>query len=69
MTQNEQILRHLKRYGTIIRMQAFQLYGVCNLWARCSELRDDGHKVDGYNVRVKTRHGAATVKKYYLVRR
>jgi hypothetical protein len=69
MTQNQAILKHLKRYGTMTRIQAFSDYGICNLWSRISELKRDGHKIGGHMCRVKTRYGSANVKKYYLVRK
>lgn len=66
MTQNDQILRHLKRGHTITQLQAFNQFGCCRLSERIRELKRDGHKIGGYMCRVKTRHGAATVKKYFL---
>lgn len=68
MTQNDQILRHLKRGGTITQLQAFNQFGCCRLSERIRELKRDGHKIHGYMCPVKTRHGRAVVKKYYLVR-
>lgn len=68
MTQNDQILRHLKRGGTITQLDAMRLYGITRLASRIRDLKDDGHKIHGYMCPVKTRHGRAVVKKYYLVR-
>lgn len=69
MTQNQAILKHLQRGKTITRMEAFLKYGVCNLWARCAELKKQGHKIGGYMARVRTRDGFTHAKKYYLGKR
>lgn len=68
MTQNEQILRHLKGSGTITSLEAIRIYGVTRLASRIYDLTKNGHDIRGYMCRVKTRHGAATVKKYFLAR-
>ncbi len=68
MTQNEAILKHLYKHKTITRIEAFTKHGICNLWARISELIDEGHKIGGHMVKVKTRYGSASVKRYYLAR-
>ena len=67
MSQIVDILKHLKRFRTITTLQAFSLYGVTCLHKRIAELRDKGHKIGGYMVRVKTRRGHARVKRHYLV--
>lgn len=54
MTQNEKILRHLKRYGTITPMEALQEYGIMRLASRITDLKKAGYRivtdtVSGYN--------------------
>ena len=66
MTQNETILRHLKRFKTITTLQAIQM-GITRLSGRIYDLKGMGHKIGGVTVRVKTRYGEANVKRYYLV--
>lgn len=67
MTQKERILNHLRKCKTITRLQAVKRYGCLNLWARISELKEDGHRINGVMVNVKNRYGDRTaVKSYYL---
>ena len=46
MTQNEQILTHIKEYGSITTMEAFRSYGITRLSGRIFELRKT-HKIVG----------------------
>lgn len=39
------ILDHLKKYGSITSMEAFQYYGITRLSARIKELRDKGYNI------------------------
>ena len=68
MTQNEAILKHLRRHKTITTMEAFKNYGVCRLSERIRELKALGKKIGGHMVKVKTRYGSSSVKRYYLAR-
>jgi hypothetical protein len=45
MTQCEAILKHLQTRGTLTPIDAFQMYGVFRLAARCYDLRVMGHDV------------------------
>lgn len=64
LTQNERLLRYLKRRKYITRKPAFVELGISNLWQRCRELRKLGHRIDSRWH--KTRDGA-NVKQYWLV--
>lgn len=44
MTQNEQILQHLRKQ-TITPMEAAKLYGIMCLSERVRDLRNKGHKI------------------------
>jgi hypothetical protein len=44
-TQNFQILKHLKRHGSINPLTALRLYGSFRLAARIKELRNQGNQI------------------------
>lgn len=46
MTQNEMVLGHLKREGSITPLVALSLYGVYRLSARINDLREEGHDIE-----------------------
>ena len=46
MTQNEQVLKHLERYGSITPYEAMEFYGIMRLGARVYDLRHDGHSIE-----------------------
>jgi len=45
MSQREDILRHLKLYGSIQPLQALQMYGCFRLGARILELKQAGERI------------------------
>ena len=45
MTQNQIILKHLKKHGSITPLQAINKYMILRLSARIFDLRDSGHKI------------------------
>jgi hypothetical protein len=64
-TQKSAILAYVKQHHFITRMDAFKHCATCNLWARITELEDDGHKFD--RRRVKLRSGKYVLQ-YWLRR-
>lgn len=46
MTQNESLLAYLKKHQFITRRDAAIKLGIMNLWARVSELEEQGHRFD-----------------------
>lgn len=56
MTQNEQILLHLKEHETITAVEAFD-YGILRLAARIADLRRQGHKITSTLVKRKKQNG------------
>lgn len=66
MNQNAAILKHLKRHRTITTLEAVEHIGCLRLSERIRELKKDGHKIGGHMVEVRSRHGMARVKRYYL---
>jgi hypothetical protein len=47
MSQNQQVLQHLKAVGNISGLEAADLYRVRDLPKRISELRAAGHEISG----------------------
>ena len=46
MTQEMQVLNHIKRYGKITSMKAFERYGITRLAARIHTLRNKGYGIN-----------------------
>ena len=68
-TQCDRLLRHMQEIGPITRGQAFDEYGVANITARISELRQAGHPVvDAYR-RKRNRFGEKIKFKVYWIDR
>ena len=63
MTQEQAILRHLRKGKTLTALEALALCGSYRLAARVHQLRQDGH-----NIKAKRRisYGGARVAEYYL---
>ena len=68
ITQTKLVLDHMKRYGSITTLEAFQRYGITRLAARISDIRkSDNYFITSKMVEVKTREGKKThVSRYYL---
>lgn len=45
MSQNDEILHHLRTHKGITSFEAFTLYGITRLSARIYDLRENGHKI------------------------
>lgn len=45
MTQNERILNHLQKHGSISSKEAADEYGVMRLGARIYDLKKEGHSI------------------------
>ena len=61
-TQTVKILRHLKRYGAITSMEAFELYYTTRLSAIIFRLREEGFDIDTRRIQ----HKEANFGKYVL---
>ena len=61
-TQNNRILAHIKRHGSITPLEALNEYGCLRLAARVYELREAGHKIDMERVDWGNKHFA----RYYM---
>lgn len=60
MTQNQRILNHLEKYGTITPREARNIYGIERLSARISELRSRGYDIITNNIPTKNKYGEKT---------
>ena len=54
VTQNNEILNHLKESKTITALEALQFFGCLRLAARIKNLRDDGHEIATTMIPVKS---------------
>lgn len=68
MTQNERVLKHMRKYGTITTKQAYDLYGITRLGARIYELRNMGFDIVADTVPVKNRFGEKAYVARYRIR-
>ncbi len=67
MTQKEQILGHLKEYGSITSWDAIMEYGVTRLSHHIYCLRNEGYIIPDKRIQVNTRLGRTTkISKYTL---
>ena len=65
--QNARVLRHLKKFGSITSMQAFQLYGITRLSGRIFDLRKCGVKIKDCFCEDVNRYGKTVrFKKYFI---
>ena len=66
-TQIEDVLYHLKKFKTITKLEAANLYGVYCLAQRIADLRAEGYNIESLPFVRKNRFGnSVTLAKYYL---
>lgn len=46
MTQEQMIIRHIKKFGSITPVQAMKEYGIMRLSARIWDLKDKGYPIE-----------------------
>ena len=68
LTQKEQILTHLKKYGSITSWDAIMEYGVTRLSHHIYCLRNEGFIIPDNRIQVETRLGRKTVISKYSLR-
>ena len=67
MNQNQQVLNHLVKYGSITPRQALDRYGIMRLGARIYDLRKLGYHINKVNESGKNRLGKpCKYARYYL---
>ena len=68
VTQKEQVLNHLKTYGSLTSWDAIMEYGITRLSHHIYCLRNDGIIIPDERVQVKTRLGRTTIISKYSLR-
>lgn len=63
MTQEQQVLLHMKKSGTITSIEAFSLYGITRLADRVFKLKKKGYCI---NKRTKPNKKIGTHAEYYI---
>jgi hypothetical protein len=67
LNQKQKVLRHLKRYGSITPLEAFNDYAIMRLTSRICELKDEGHNIKSELISSKNRFAEkVTFSKYTL---
>lgn len=56
-TQTSMLLKHLKQYGSITSMEAFELYGITRLSAKIFCLREQGYDIQTKSKTYTNRYG------------
>lgn len=69
MSQNQQILNHLAKYGSITPKQAMDRYGIMRLGARIYDLKELGYKIDMVMERGNNRNGRPISYARYFLRK
>lgn len=57
MTQCEQVLQHMEKYGSITSKEAMEEYGIMRLASRITDLKKAGIEIEREMVTQKNRHG------------
>ena len=60
MTQNEQVLKHIRTFGCITPSRAQADYGIMRLAARIDDLKTQGYLIETETVRGYNRYGTPT---------
>lgn len=56
-TQNQQVMAHLKRHGSITAAEAYEAYGVMRLAARIADLKEMGYDIHTEIITGNNRYG------------
>ncbi len=68
MSQNNLILEHLKRHGSITPWEAIAEYGCLRLGARIAELKEEGYDIRKSMEKAVNRYGKpVSYAKYFIV--
>jgi len=68
LTQKEQVLNHLKTYGSLTSWDAIMEYGITRLSHHIYCLRNDGLIIPDERIQVETRLGRTTIISKYSLR-
>lgn len=67
MSQNQMILNHLKKFGSITPLDAIELYRCLRLSARIADLRAKGAKIITQQEKSKNRFGKTVCYARYIL--
>jgi hypothetical protein len=57
MSQNQKVLQHMQKWGSITALDAFNCYGILRLSARIDNLKHMGHKITATREAGENRYG------------
>jgi hypothetical protein len=60
MSQNQRILQHMQKFGSITQREAYECYGIMRLGARIDDLKHMGHKIFTQMEQGENRYGERT---------
>jgi hypothetical protein len=60
MSQNDKVLQHLEKWGSITARDAYECYGIMRLGARIDDLRHRGHRIFTQMEQGENRYGERT---------
>ena len=60
MTQNQKVLQHMLKWGSITAKDAYECYGIMRLGARIYDLKHAGHKITETLEQCENRYGELT---------
>ena len=69
MNQNQQVLNHLAKYGSITPKQALERYGIMRLGARIYDLKGLGYNIIKTTEKGKNRYGEPCHYARYYIRK
>ena len=60
MSQNQKVLQHMQKWGSISSREAYECYGILRLGARIDDLRRRGHRIFTQMEQGENRYGERT---------
>lgn len=69
MSQEEIVLEHLQRHGSITTWDSFELYGITRLSAKIYNLKKTGYNFDCEWIKKRNRYGRMIEFKKYILRK
>ena len=60
MSQNQKVLQHMQKWGSITARDAYECYGIMRLGARVDDLKHMGHRISTEMEKGENRYGEPT---------
>ena len=57
MSQNQKVIQHMQKWGSITAREAYECYGIMRLGARIDNLKHMGHKINSQLEYGENRYG------------